>query len=181
MNGTKRVNRAAAVLLALMMALTVVGPKPVKAAGTANISVTSATVEKGKDVTITVNISASAEIAIVDFTLKYDASKLQYLQGAAPGADGVIRLLDTGCSGKTASYSFSFKALDVAEGGTALTLSNVIISPLDDSLGDNFAVSPSNGSIKITGPYQASSNANLASLSIGEAKISPAFSADVTA
>ena len=85
MNGTKRVNRAAAVLLALMMALTVVGPKPVKAAGTATITVSSASVEKGKDVTITVSISAPAEIAVVDFKLSYDTSKLQYLQGAAAG------------------------------------------------------------------------------------------------
>ena len=181
MNVTRKLTRFAAGLLAAVMVILSIGPKQAKAAGVANISASSATVEKGQDVTITVNISAPADIAVVDFTLSFDTSKLQYTSGAAAGNGSPLRLLDTGCSGKSASYSFSFKTLDVAEGGTTISISNVVICPLDDSLGDNFTPSVSNGVVKITAPYQASNNANLASLSIGEAKISPAFSADVTA
>ena len=181
MNVTKKLTRIAAGLLAAVMVILSIGPKPARAAGTATVSVTSAKVEKGQDATITVNISAPSDIAVVDFTLSFDTSKLQYISGAASGDGSPLRVLDTGCSGKTASYSFSFKTLDVAEGGTAITLSGVHIMPLDQSLGDDFAISASPGAITITAPYQASNNANLASLSIGEAKIAPDFSPDVTA
>ena len=164
------------------MALFVIGPKSALAAESAKVSVTSATVEKGKEVSVTVTVSATSEIEMFQFYLYYDTTKLQFISGVADSSEGSpITVINYSPSGKSQSYTYKFKAIDLAESGTALTLKNVIVCPHDVSVGTSFPTTISNGKVTINPPYQASNNANLASLSIGEAKISPAFSANVTA
>ncbi|MCR5530946.1 MAG: cadherin-like beta sandwich domain-containing protein [Lachnospiraceae bacterium] len=167
-------------VLMLAFIAAVIGAKPAKADGeTASISVSSATVEVGQDVTITVSFSASCD-AGASIYMTFDASKLSYVSGPTNDSSvsgNTIHIVSEGGQSKT--FTFVFHTLAVAEGGTALTITNAQIL----SIATMNAITPgiSNGTVKINPPYQASNNANLASLSIGEAKISPAFSADVTA
>ncbi|MBO4484759.1 MAG: cadherin-like beta sandwich domain-containing protein [Lachnospiraceae bacterium] len=177
-----RIVKAFAVWMALMLTVISLGTKPAKADESATVRLSSATVEKGKTVTITLSVSATSTIGVVDVTFSFDSSKLQYDSGDGKGrpSGNTVRVIDYD-EKKSGSYSFVFKAIDVAEEGTPITITSASVSPLDPNLGigDNFPLSKQNGSVKITAPYQASTNAELASLSMGEANISPAFSKDV--
>ena len=179
---TRTITRLAAGLLAVVMAFAVIGPKAARADESATVSVSSATVEKGQEVTVTVTVSATSDIEMFQFTLSFDNSKLAFVSGSCDSqTSNTITVINYNATGKSQSYSYKFKAIEVAEGGTALTLSNVAVCPHDPNLGQSFPTNVGNGSVKINPPYQASNNANLASLSIGEAKIAPDFSPDVTA
>lgn len=175
-----RIGKAFAVWMALMLTVISLGAKPAKADESASVRLSSATVEKGKNVTIVLSVSATSTIGVIDVVFTFDTSKLQYDSGDSRGrvSGNTIHVIDYDET-KSASYSFVFITLDVAEGGTALSISSANVCPLDPALGDTFPTSKQNGSVKITAPYQASTNAELASLSMGEANISPAFSKDV--
>ena len=176
-----RIAKAFAVLMAIIVTVISLETKPAKADESATVRVSSATVERGKNVTISFSVSATSDIAVFDIGFTWDTTKLQYVSGdQGPGISvnpGVVLICDEG-NGKSRSYSFTFKALEVTD-GTTLTINRAVVCPLDDALGDSFPTSKQNGTIKITAPYQASTNADLASLSMGEANISPAFSKDV--
>ena len=165
----------------MMFTVISLGTKPAKADESATVRVSSATVERGKNVTVSFSVSATSDIAVFDIGFTWDTSKLQYVSGdTGQGISvnpGVVRICEDG-NGKSRSFSFTFKALEVTE-GTPLTITNATVCPLNDAIGDSFPTSKQNGSVKITAPYQASTNAELASLSMGEANISPAFSKDV--
>lgn len=175
-----RIAKAFAVLMAIIVTVISLETKPAKADESATVRISSATVEKGKNVTIVVSVSATSTIGIIDVVFSFDTSKLQYESGDNRGvpSGNTIHIIDYE-EKKSGSYSFVFKAIDVAEEGTALSITSTAIGPLDPALGDSFSISKQNGTVKITAPYQASTNADLASLSMGEANISPAFSKDV--
>ena len=174
-----RIVKALAAWMALMLTVISLGAGFARADESATVRVSSATVEKGQNVTVTLSISATSDIAVFDVSFTFDTSKLQYVSGysGASVSGNLIHICEEG-NGKSKSYSFVFKALEVTD-GTTISIGNAAVCPVDAALGDSFPTSRQNGTIKITAPYQASSNADLASLSMGEANISPAFSKDV--
>lgn len=178
-----RIGKAFAVWMALMLTVISLGAKPAKADESASVRLSSATVEKGKSVSVTLSVSATATIGLVDVSFTFDTSKLQYDHGDNRGSvvGNTVRVIDYEEGGTSKGYTFYFNAIDVAEGGTALTITNATVSPLDPNIGTLLfpTINKQNGTVKITAPYQASTNADLASLSMGEANISPAFSKDV--
>jgi len=151
-----------------------------KAADVATISASGGTATVGGKVKVTVTVSAPAEIGVVDFTLKYDASALTYTGDS--GANGAIREVDTDISGKSKSYSYEFngnKAGTYTVSVSATRDSVLRWNPVNGS--DYFdSVTVKNASVTINTPYKASNNANLGKLSVGEGTLSPAFSKNTT-
>ena len=151
-----------------------------KAADVATISASGGTATVGGKVKVTVTVSAPAEIGVVDFTLKYDASALTYTGDS--GANGAIREVDTDISGKSKSYSYEFN-------GNKAGTYTVSVSATRDSVlrwnpvnGNDYfdSVTVKNATVTINTPYKASNNANLGKLSVGEGTLSPAFSKNTT-
>lgn len=151
-----------------------------KAADVATISASGGTATVGGKVKVTVTVSAPAEIGVVDFTLKYDASALTYTGDS--GANGAIREVDTDISGKSKSYSYEFngnKAGTYTVSVSATRDSVLRWNPVNGS--DYFdSVTVKNATVTINTPYKASNNANLGKLSVGEGTLSPAFSKNTT-
>ena len=102
---------------------------------------------------------------------------LQYVAGADTVEGGKINVVRTEVSGgKKETLTFTFKALKV--GSSNITVSGYTVCPTDPSYGDKFSTTVSNGKVTVKAPYQASTNASLASLSVGEGTLSPAFAKD---
>lgn len=147
------------------------------AAASANINVVSASCEKGKTVTVKVKVSTSVDMAIYQYYLNYDSSILEYQSGDHDAKKkGQLTILKDSASGTSQTLSFTFKALAV--GTSKITISGAMVCPSDPKNGDELPVTISNGSVTVKAPYQASTNANLKSLSVGQGTISPAFKKD---
>ncbi|MCR5376230.1 MAG: cadherin-like beta sandwich domain-containing protein [Lachnospiraceae bacterium] len=151
-----------------------------KAADVATISASGGTATVGGKVKVTVTVSAPAEIGVVDFTLKYDASALTYTGDS--GANGAIREVDTDISGKSKSYSYEFNGNKAGTYTVSVSASKDSVLRLNPVNGSDYfdSVTVKNASVTINTPYKASNNANLGKLSVGEGTLSPAFSKNTT-
>ena len=141
------------------------------AADTATLTVSGGSVEVGSTITVSVKVSAPADIGIAAFTLTYDTSLLQ-----CEGYSGTITEADYSITGKSKTYEYKFKALK--EGTASIKASKVQIlrlTPVDGK--DDFdETKVTDGSVTVKAPYVASTNAYLKSLSISEGTIEPSFS-----
>ena len=148
---------------------------PAAAADTATLTITGGTCTVGETISVKVKVSAPETIGMVDFTLVYDASLLTYTDDS--GANGAVRIIEDGISSKSETFTYKFKA---KKAGTAtLKATSVEILRLDPSKGDEFdKTEVVNGKVTINPPYEASTNAYLKKLAIGEGTISPSFSKD---
>lgn len=146
---------------------------PVMAADKATVTVTGGSCEVGKKITVTVKVSAPAEIGALEFYLKYDASILEH-----EGDNGSIHEVDYTISEKSKTYSYTFKAKKA--GTCSIKVSGEELLRLyPGSDGSNaFDVSVTDGKVTVNPPYEPSSNAYLKSLSIGEGSLSPSFAKD---
>ena len=148
---------------------------PALAADSATFTVSGGSCEVGKSIKVSVKVSAPADIGVVSFTLTYDTDLLE-----CEGKSGTIKEADSDITGKSKTYTYTFKAKK--EGTATIKASKVEIYPLYPEAGKEdqaFDTKVTDGTVKITPPYVASSNAKLKSLSIDEGKISPSFSGDV--
>lgn len=172
-----------AALLALVLTVIPAGAllgDTAKAADVATITASGGTATVGGKVKVTVSVSAPAEIGIVSFTLKYDAAALTYT--GSDKANGAVYYVDTEITGKTGKYSFEFicnKAGTYTVSVDASKDSVLRLNPVNGS--DNFdSVTVKNATVTVNTPYNASNNANLGKLSVGEGTLSPAFSKNTT-
>lgn len=150
----------------------------VSAAASASIKVASVSCEKGKNVTVSVTVSTSVDMAMYQYTLSYDTSVLQYQSGDADGqSGGTLRIIKESASGTSQTLKFTFKSLAV--GSTKISVSSYIVCPTDVAHGDSLPTTVTNGTVTVKAPYQASTNANLKSLTVGQGRLSPAFSKSV--
>lgn len=181
MHCMKRVSAIVCMLIIVLITGTV-GVKPAYAAESATVSVSSKSVEVGKEFSVTVKVSATSEIAMFQFTLVYDKTKLEYVSGACDHiekGDPNNRIVVVNQGADKYSYEFTFKALAV--GTTSLSLADVVVCPIDINIGDAFPLNKSNGTITVTAPPEASHNAYLKKLSLGGVKISPDFNKETLA
>ena len=151
-----------------------------KAADVATISASGGTATVGGKVKVTVTVSAPAEIGVVDFTLKYDASALTYTGDS--GANGAIHEVDIDISGKSKSYSYEFNGNKAGTYTVSVSASKDSVLRLNPVNGSDYfdSVTVKNATVTINTPYKASNNANLGKLSVGEGTLSPAFSKNTT-
>lgn len=150
-----------------------------------NATVSSATAEQGKEVTITVTFSSNVNIGAYAMRLTYDSSILEYSSGADGGGGGTLQFYNDYVNSTSKSYTITFQTK--AAGTSSLSLDAISV-PCDAEAND-MTVKSSNGSVTVSAPVEASSNNNLAALNVAfvysdgrteSAALSPAFSADTT-
>lgn len=178
MSGRRKIIRSLICVVLLFAMLLPARTSEVLAAASAAIKVASASCEKGQTVTVSVTVSTTVDMAMYQYTLSYDTSMLQYQSGDADGESaGTLRIIKESASGTSQTLKFTFKSLAV--GSTKVSVSGYIVCPTDIAHGDSLPTTVTNGTVTVKAPYQASTNANLKSLSVGQGSLSPAFSKSV--
>ncbi|MGN0165415.1 MAG: cadherin-like beta sandwich domain-containing protein [Lachnospiraceae bacterium] len=155
-------------------------PEPASAASV-SVSVKGGTIEKGETITVTVSLSSSASIGAYKLYLTYDSSVIEYVPSAGDDSfcnGGGGTLIFVGDPYATSdSCSVTFKGINA--GTSKLTISYDAGDILDTEYNDMTATL-SSGSVTVNPPRQASSDATLSGLTIGDGVFSPSFSPDVT-
>lgn len=178
MSGRRKIIRGLICVVLLFALLLPVRTSVVSAAASAAIKVASVSCEKGQTVTVSVTVSTTVDMAMYQYTLSYDTAMLQYQSGDADGESaGTLRIIKESASGTSQTLKFTFKSLAV--GSTKVSVSGYIVCPTDVAYGDSLPTTVTNGTVTVKAPYQASTNANLKSLSVGQGSLSPAFSKSV--
>ena len=168
--------KAAALAFALLVLIV-----PVTAsAAEIKISATGGTIETGQTVTVTLNLSSSSTIGAYRFYLTYDSSVVEYVPSDGDanfcnGGNGTLIFVGDPYA-KSDSCSVKFKG--VKAGSSKLTVSYDAGDILDSDYND-MTVSASSGTITVNAPREASTDATLKSLTVGEGSLSPAFSSGV--
>ena len=150
-----------------------------------HVSVSSPSCEIDNNVTVTVTLSVTGGVNMLgySFDLQYDNTALEYVscdcKDASPSGT-VIHAIDESASGTSLSIGFKFKAKKVGKATVSVVNASIGSDTPVDGKPVRFKPGSVSGTVTINPHPEASHNADLASLSIGEGKISPAFSADVT-
>lgn len=176
-----RIVRIGRTWLAALVLLVVVlcGVTSVAEASSGTIKVSTKSCEKGDTVSVTVTVSGNAVIAGYDFYLEYDAKVLEYVSGADGGGNGRLHFqyveMDLDVNKKEYSVTVKFKG--IAVGSSTLSVKDYEVYNLDPNDGGNYMdITASAGKVTVNAPYEASTNAQLSSLKVGEGTLSPSFS-----
>lgn len=172
-----------AALLALVLTVIPAGAllgDTAKAADVATISASGGTATVGGKVKVTVTVSAPADIGIITFELRYDASALTYTGDST--ANGSITEVCYDVTGKSKSFSYEFNGNKAGTYTVSVSASKDSVLRLNPVNGSDYfdSVTVKNATVTINTPYKASNNANLGKLSVGEGTLSPAFSKNTT-
>lgn len=168
------------IFVILLALLTVLIPGTVSAASV-SVSATGGTIETGETTTVTISLSSSSTIGAYRFYLNYDSSVIEYVPSSEDdnfchGGNGTLIFVGDPYK-STDSCSIKFKGVSV--GSSKLTISADAGEVLDSEYND-LDVSVSNGTITVNAPREASSDATLKSMQIGDGAISPKFASDIT-
>lgn len=154
---------------------------PTLAAQTATFTiVTSNNVTVGNEFVVTIQVSASARIEGYNIVVKYDANIIENLNISDPtnqewtGGPGQIILK----GGEDTTLKLRFKAKSVGNTSFEVKCDEFIVS--SGSHIESATCNNPKSNISVVAPYVASSNNNLASLTVGGATLSPAFNAATT-
>lgn len=161
----------------LLICTVCIGTLQVFAAGY-NVQLNSSAT-KGQEVTVTVNFNTDVDMALLEGTLTYDSSVLEYVNGTNANANmitaGKIKIFADNVSGKQHKESFKFKALAV---GSSSVLFDMVYYDINEI---QYNISGNSATVTVKDPSTAaSSNANLSSLKVSAGTLSPAFSKNVT-
>ena len=170
----KNIRKIAAVLMTLLLCVPFFNVTSAKAAGTARVSIGSASGTVGETVSVTVSIDASFEIGAATIYVSYDTSVLEPVSGSNTGTVTCNFLDSNASSSQSSSISFRIKAA-----GTS-SLSVIGDSKVISMDYDNASISRSSGSITGIAPASYSTDNTLSSLEISPGVLSPAFSSNVT-
>lgn len=144
-------------------------------AETAQISIkaSATTCEIGTTITVELNISASATIMAYDMVLTYNKDVLEFVSASNDGSGGGGNLMWMARTEGKQTVTFKTTAVGKADIKASFTKIGV---------GSDTNPQRTDGSCSITvnPKYVASSNNNLASLTVGGATLSPAFNAATT-
>ncbi len=157
------------------------------AAGTTSVAFSVNTPKVGDSVTVTVRLNAGEAIYSAEGVVNYNASVLQYVSGASSASGSTLRLVDSFAGEQSISYNLIFKT--IAEGtsdisfsmeyvGASLTKTAATGSSARLTVKNPAPVSSTPPPVSST--YVKSNNANLSSMSVSGATLSPAFSKNVT-
>lgn len=138
------------------------------------LSSSATTCEIGSEITVTISITASSVIQAYDLVLSYNANILEFASASNGGTGGGGKLMWMARTEETLTVKFKTKATGKAD-----------LSASFNKIGVGADTNPTktNGAVSITvnPKYVASTNNNLASLTVGGAALSPAFAANTTA
>ncbi len=162
------------VLMAFLFAA--ISANSVKAAGSATISIASASGQVGSEVSVNITISSDEEIGAADIFLSYDASMLEAVSGYDVGGSGTIHWVDTDTY-KQKSRTVTFKILKAGQSSIQVTGASKVAGMND---GSYMELNKSSGTVTGNAPASYSSDNTLSSLAISPGELSPAFSPNVT-
>lgn len=150
-----------------------------------SVSVSSPSCEIGQNVTVTVTVSVKGDTMMgYAFDFQFDNTMLEFVSCDCAGSSlsgNVIHAVDEGATGSSQSIGFKFKSLKVGKAAVSVKNGNAgFANTIVDGKPVRAKMGTVSGTVTINPHPEASHNADLASLSIGEGKLSPAFSADVT-
>lgn len=167
------------ILLSLIFTGFTLGGQTAYAAPTATFSVSGGSATLGGNVSVTVSVSGSENIAFAQVSLNYSANILEYQSGADSGGSGRVNILfDCGSGKKSASRTITFKA--VGTGNASLSLDNAQATPMDANSGDWMSASVSGGgSVTVSESKALSKDAHIASIEVSPGTLKPAFNPDV--
>ncbi len=145
-------------------------------ASSGTISVKNASCENGEKVTVTITIKGSCNFCAYSFNVNYDPKILQYTNSSGEQANGTIKIIGD-CDSANETVTLTFKAIAVGTSNISFTSIEVYNSdPTKEGLA--MSMSSSAGKVTVNAPYEASTNAQLSSLKVGEGTLSPSFSKD---
>ena len=170
----KRLKKIAAILLAILLCVPMVNLTSTKAAGSARVSIGSASGTVGETVSVTVSIDASFQIGAATIYISYDKNVIEPASGSNTGMVTCNFLDSSSSNSQSTSVSFKIKkagtsALNVAGDSKVISMDY-----------ENASITKGSGSVTGTAPVSYSSDNTLGSLQISPGVLSPAFSPDVT-
>ncbi len=170
----KRLKKIAAILLAILLCVPMVNLTSTKAAGSARVSIGSASGTVGETVSVTVSIDASFQIGAATIYISYDKNVIEPASGSNTGMVTCNFLDSSSSNSQSTSVSFKIKkagtsALNVAGDSKVISMDY-----------ENASITKGSGSVTGTAPASYSSDNTLGSLQISPGVLSPAFSPDVT-
>lgn len=174
MNKVKKII-SALLIICMCAVMAFVNKTDILAAGTARVSIGSASGTVGDTVSIDVSISASSGIGGATIYVSYDPSILALSGSSSNSGTAMVSFMDESTA-SSQSKTITFKII-----GAGTSSLNVIgDSKVIDIDMQACSISKSSGSVKASAPASYSSDNTLSSLQISPGVLSPAFSPDVT-
>ena len=174
MNKVKKII-SALLIICMCAVMAFVNKTDILAAGTARVSIGSASGTVGDTVSIDVAISASSGIGGATIYVSYDPSILALSGSSSNSGTAMVSFMDESTA-SSQSKTITFKII-----GAGTSSLNVIgdskVIDIDMQAG---SISKSSGSVTASAPASYSSDNTLSSLQISPGVLSPAFSPDVT-
>ncbi len=127
----------------------------------ANVTVSSTSVEEGKDVSVSVTISSAEKMAAYNIMLTYDANLLEYVSGADGGGNGAVKLLNELFEDTSVTRTLTFKTKKA--GSVSINVDASASSIINMSIEDCNLVAK-NGTVTVNPKVTSSSNNYLSSL-----------------
>ena len=174
MNKVKKII-SALLIICMCAVMAFVNKTDILAAGTARVSIGSASGTVGDTVSIDVSISASSGIGGATIYVSYDPSILALSGSSSNSGTAMVSFMDESTA-SSQSKTITFKII-----GAGTSSLNVIgDSKVIDIDMQACSISKSSGSVKASAAASYSSDNTLSSLQISPGVLSPAFSPDVT-
>lgn len=174
MNKVKKII-SALLIICMCAVMAFVNKTDILAAGTARVSIGSASGTVGDTVSIDVSISASSGIGGATIYVSYDPSILALSGSSSNSGTAMVSFMDESTA-SSQSKTITFKII-----GAGTSSLNVIgDSKVIDIDMQACGISKSSGSVTASAPASYSSDNTLSSLQISPGVLSPAFSPDVT-
>ena len=174
MNKVKKII-SALLIICMCAVMAFVNKTDILAAGTARVSIGSASGTVGDTVSIDVSISASSGIGGATIYVSYDPSILALSGSSSNSGTAMVSFMDESTA-SSQSKTITFKII-----GAGTSSLNVIgDSKVIDIDMLACSISKSSGSVTASAPASYSSDNTLSSLQISPGVLSPAFSPDVT-
>ena len=174
MNKVKKII-SALLIICMCAVMAFVNKTDILAAGTARVSIGSASGTVGDIVSIDVSISASSGIGGATIYVSYDPSILALSGSSSNSGTAMVSFMDESTA-SSQSKTITFKII-----GAGTSSLNVIgDSKVIDIDMQACSISKSSGSVTASAPASYSSDNTLSSLQISPGVLSPAFSPDVT-
>lgn len=174
MNKVKKII-SALLIICMCAVMAFVNKTDILAAGTARVSIGSASGTVGDIVSIDVSISASSGIGGATIYVSYDPSILALSGSSSDSGTAMVSFMDESTA-SSQSKTITFKII-----GAGTSSLNVIgDSKVIDIDMQACSISKSSGSVTASAPASYSSDNTLSSLQISPGVLSPAFSPDVT-
>lgn len=174
MNKVKKII-SALLIICMCAGMAFVNKTDILAAGTARISIGSASGTVGSTVSVDVSISASSGIGGATIYVSYDPSILALSGSSSNSGTAMVSFMDESTA-SSQSKTITFKIIGV---GTS-SLNVIGDSKVIDIDMQACSISKSSGSVTASAPASYSSDNTLSSLQISPGVLSPAFSPDVT-